>query len=280
MTGTNQAAQTLTAANIGNIRAVTRGRPFVSLGLADLQILNNLDLGFVDAASVAGAAFTYTAVIMASRAGDGNVFDFASQDNAVIEVDLSGVTAVIVDTGTIELFGVAQEGSQLYTPQMFINTMNIVAGGTDNLRLPYDNISHLYFTTPTNVDRLSILKDRAQYVSCSWADLIAFSNMDASIEAAFTTGALVNMQRSGAMGEALTDDVEVSVFAGAGGVAAPHIVSVSLDYTPDILVRSQEMVAEMVKGRLRRKVRLGKARPVTAFQQLVGVKAAQPVSRR
>lgn len=266
--GTNQAGQTLAVADLGWITAYYQGRPFFSVSFTDNQIINNIDLGLVEAASAIGAAFAFSTIIMASRVNDGNIFDISGADNAYVDVSLAGVTGALVAAGVIEIFGIPEEGTMMYLQQLFSNAPQIAAGGTDVLDLNYDNVSHLYFTAPTNLNQIQVDRDRVTMMQCGWADFIAFSNMDARLEAAFTTGARLIMQRSGALGEALSDNVKVTLTAAGGGAANPHIIAVCLDYTPDVLARSATQTQQTTEIRLRRKVDLGKSRPVTVAAAL------------
>jgi hypothetical protein len=208
-------------------------------------------------------------VFLASRVHDGNIFDVDEKDNFSIAIDLAGVVGVVA-AGTIELFGVLQDGSQMYLPCMFTQTPNVAASSTNFTNMTYDNISHLYITTPTNVAQVQVEKDGETPVQCAWLDLLAFSNMDARIEAAFTTGVVVNMNRSGTISEGLTDNVRLTITAGAGGAAAPHIVCVANDFTPDKLAVSANASLNKAETKFARKVGLGKSRPVTVAKALSG----------
>lgn len=268
ITGTNQAGQTLAAANLGLVTGWQAHRVWLSLQFADLQIINNIDMGLVEAASAAGGAFAFSAIIQASRVGDGNIFHVVESDDKTIALDLAGVTGVIVAAGQIELFGILQDGAQMYMPMLFTQTPNVPANSTQFTNMTYDNISDLYLTTPTNLLTVQVEKDGETPVQCLWADLLAFSNLDNRIEAAFTTGARVNMNRSGTISEALTDNVRVTLTAGAGGAAAPHIIAVSNDFTPDKLQVSSNASVAKAQMKFTRKADLGKSRPVTVAKAL------------
>jgi len=269
VSGTNAGGATLAAANLGRVTAKFQGRPFASLGFDDLQILNMMDLGLVEAASAIGAAFAFTAVIQASRVNDGNIFDIQEQDNATIELDLAGLGALVA-AGTVELFGIPQDGSAAYIPQLFSFTPNIAAGTVYTRNLPYENISHVYVTVPTNLASIQLVKDGQLYVDEPWASLIAFSNMDCRIEAAFVLGARVTMHRSGAITEALTDACEVILTAAAGGASTPHIICVSNDFVPTILSRSSATAQQKAISTFNRKAHLGKGRALTVAQAITG----------
>lgn len=273
VTGLTAAGAAPTLANFGLLTGTIDGRPFYSVPLSVTQSINSMDLGLVESAigAAGGNPIALSAVILASRAGDGNVFDFAESDNVQIGLDLSGISAANVASGTVQLFAIPQEGVQMYLPKMFAQVPNLAASSTDIIRLQYENISHLYVITTTNVASLMIQKDRKVFLDSAMADIQAFSNMDTRTEAAFTAGFVVNFHRSGSLSESLSDDLQVSITAGAGGAATPSLVPVSLDFTPDVLARSQTLVQATAQARFDRKTALGKGRPVTVARAIAGV---------
>ena len=126
----------------------------------------------------------------------------------------------------------------------------------------------MYIITLTNVAQVRLTRDNQERVDCSAAELQAMSNLFAELEVAYAFGVKTSMQNSGAMTEALSDDVRLTITAGAGGVANPVCVPVSLDFTPDALTRSSAMVAAKANTILTRKEATGKARPVTVARML------------
>lgn len=256
--GTNQAGQTLTAANLGTLSGRIKGKPFYAVSFAATQTINNIDMGFIEAASAAGGAFTFSAFIPASRVGDGNIFDVVETDSLTIELDLSGVTAVIVLTGTVQLFGVPQEGSQLYLPEVFGQMPTIAASSLDDVTLRYDNISSVYVVTTTNLNRVTATKDGQSVVDATAADLQALSNADNRHEAAFTAGFKIDLNRSGSIGEGLSDQVKLSLETGAGGAFGGTIVAVGHSFTPAAFARSAALASAMTNDRLKAKVQSGK----------------------
>lgn len=258
VTGTNQAGQTLAIANLGTVTCRIKGRPFVSVSAAALQTMNNIDLGFIESASAAGGAFTFSMFIPASSIGDGNIFDVAEVDQATVEIDLSGVTAVIVLSGTVQLFGLVQEGSQMYLREMFGQMPTIAASSIDDVYLKYDNVSAVYIVTPTNVDRVQVSKDGQTVVDATSGDLQAASNADNRHEAAFTAGYKMDLNRSGSIGEGLSDNIKLTVSTGAGGVFAGTIVAIGHSFTPAALARSAALATATTQARLESKVQKGK----------------------
>lgn len=259
--GTNQAAQTLTVGNLGLINMKLAGRNYATVSFSDLQEINKIDLGQVESASAVGAAFTFSALILASRENDGNIFHVEPNKLSHIYVDLSGVTGTIVLNGTIELYGIPQEGVQSYIPTMQTFAPPVTSGGNYLLDLPVENLTQLYATTLTNLDRVQITRDGRIPVQASSAAILAFSNMDARIEAAYTAAWRLDFHRSGALTEALSDSCQVFLSA-TGGAAAPHLIACGLDFTPDEFKASSAAVQALGTARLARKQQDRKGRPV------------------
>jgi hypothetical protein len=90
------------------------------------------------------------------------------------------------------------------------------------------------------------------------------------LENAFAEGARVVMHRSGAQGEALSDEALIRFRTGAGGAGTPHVVAVALDYLPEALARSTNAISAKVSTKIRRKASLGKSRPVSVANALTG----------
>lgn len=259
-----------TAASWGMIRAYADGRPFYSVTFAATQTINDIDLGFCEntIGALGGNPVAVSAMILASRVGDGNVFDVGDDDNMVITVDLSGVSAANMASGTIALYGIPQEGTQIYMPGMFTNQPNIAASSREVIRLNYENVAAVYVVTTTNLDRINLVKDHQVQIDAESAALQALNNMEGRHEAAFAAGYRLNLHRSGSLSEALSDDVQVQVTTTAGGAATPNLVTLTLDYTPDKMQRSAVLVEAKTRARFSRKESSGKGRPVTVAKAL------------
>lgn len=248
ITGTNQSAQTLTAGNIGTVTLRVENKPQWSLEFDDLQTINNIDEGVVEAASASGAAFAFSARLLASRHGDGNVFHFNGSDADVVHVTMSGATATVVASVSIQLFAIPAEGSSIYMPQMFSMAPTVSANQVRPIELPHENISALYIMDPANVDRVQLEVDGEVISDGTWADTIANSNQESNLESAFTTGARIIINRHGSMGEFLTDDAQVTITAG-GSDATPHLIIYAADFEPG---RTQASISR-VQGRIQAK---------------------------
>lgn len=242
-------------ADFGTVKLSGEKGAVFSVPFSSLQIINQMDLGQVESSigALGGNPFVLSALIVASRTGDGNIFDISDADEMELEVDLNGIVAGNVASGTIKLFGIPQDGIAQYMPEMFIHSPSITAGETDQRTLHYKNISSIYFTNLTNCDTLMIEKDGQVVVNASFAELQAMSNMDSRIESAFTTGIKIDLDRSGSMGEALSDDVLLHIKATSGGVANPTVTVVSNRYDVDTLVRSSALVQAKTERKLKMK---------------------------
>lgn len=268
--GTNQAGQTLTLANLGNVSVTIGGHGY---GYASFTSLNNVQAlmqGLVETATAAGAAFTHTSMMPASYVGDGNVFDVARQDNIYIDVDLSGVTGVIVASGTLELYGVKQVGAQAYWPKLAMLTRNIAASSVDPVELKYDNIGFLYFDGLTNIASIRVARDGEIVVDATPAQLLAWSNWRWNPAAALTDEFLLDFVGSKLFDESLSDSFEISIETNAGGAATPMLLAVSMEPTPTTLDRSRATYRAEVNSKIKRKTNLGRVRAVGVVSRLSG----------
>jgi len=272
--GTNQAGQTLTLANCGNITATWRSVSFMSVPVTEMNILNAHVGGVPESATAAGAAFTHTVVILPSYVGDGNVFDVVETDEFYISVDLSGVTGVIVASGTVTLLGLPQLGAMAYLPHIMSQVANVPASGSFQYDINHDNCAFILLSALTNVSRQEIVRDRLVEVSCTPAEGLAMSNYFDRLETARTDDILFNMVHSGMFDESLADDVHINIFAGAGGAATPVITAICMDGTPDTLARSRDSANAFVNATKARKVNAGKMRAVTVSNALKPVATA------
>lgn len=259
--GTNQGAQTLAVANLGLVNMKLAGRNYVTVTFSDLQEINKMDLGQVESSSSVGAAFAFSAVVLASRENDGNVFHVEPNKLSHIYVDLSGVTGTIVASGTIELYGIPAEGVMSYVPTMQTFVPSVTSGGNYLLDVPVENLTQIYATTLTNLDRVQVTRDGRIPVQASSSAINAFSNMDSRIEAAYTSGWKLDFHRSGALTEALSDSCQIFLSA-TGGAATPHLIACGLDFTPDEFKASSAAVQALGTARLARKQNDRKGRPV------------------
>jgi len=254
----------------GNITAYWRDDPFYSVSALATQVINEMDLGFIEATygALGGNPFAACFVILSSRVHDGNIIDVQGKDECEVRIDLSGVAAGNVASGTVTLYGIEAEGSQVYIPKMLSRTPNIAASTTDVISIGWENVSHMYMVCMTNVASVRLTKDGQEKVDCVSGAAQAISNIFATLEAAYTAGVKFNLHGSGAMSEALSDDVKMTITAGAGGAALPILIPVSLDFTPDALTRSSAFVAARADALFKRKLATGKSRPVTVARAL------------
>lgn len=272
--GTNQAGQTLTLANLGLITATWRNIAWTGVSFANVNALNGHVGGAVETATAAGGAFTHSCFLEASYARDGNVFDVTAEDNVYINVDLSGVTAAIVASGTIQLYGLPADGAMAYMPKLFRYTHSVAASGTQPETIAADNIALVFLQTLTNIARVQVSVDNVPQVQGEVAALLAASNYESTLETASTTTLLLNLNRSGLWDERLSDNVIVEVTATGGGAVATDVVFVAVDPTPDTLSRSRATLDSKVAVRQARKLQLNKDRAVKVSRAISGQTAA------
>ena len=266
--GTNQAAQTLTLANLGNVSIEVGSHGFAYESYAAQNGINALMRGLAESSSAAGGAFSHMIYLPASYVNDGNIFDVSPIDNYYIKVDLSGVTSTIVVSGTLELFGVPQIGAQAYFPKIAMMTRNIAASSTDPVDLNIDNVGFVYMTGLTNVSAVRISQDGQLVVDAETADLIAQTNYEWNPATAVTDEILLSFVKSGLFDESLSDSFNITIESGSGGAATPTIVVVSMDPTPKTLERSRATFQSVVNNKIQRKGELGRTRAVQVTEML------------
>lgn len=268
--GDAAAGVTIATTHYGNLTATHKGTGFMSVPIAQLHILNQHVGGVAEAASVAGAAFAHSVVILPSYVHDGNIFDVVETDEFYITVDLSGISAATIDNGTVTLLGHPQLGAQAYLPHVISQTANVPASGYFAYDIHHDNVGLVLIATLTNVDRMEIMRDRLMDVQCTTAEGLAQANFFGTLETARTDDILYNMVRSGMFDESLSDDITVKIYATAGGIAAPVITAICYDGTPDLLSRSKDSANAFMSETLSRKAAANKTRVVSVSQTLKG----------
>lgn len=269
--GVNAGGATEVIASMGLVTGTWRGGAWMSVRFDDLNILSRHTGGVMESASAIGAGFAFSCRIKSSYGLDGNIFDVTDDDNVKISVDLSGITAAVVASGTVSLFGVLQDGAQAYVPRLSYYVHSVPASGSVPEQIQVDNVSHLMMTPLTNLARLQVLKDNVPYCQLTTAEALCLSNNDWQTEAAAeTTVILIPLQRSGMFSEALSDDVRLTLDAGAGGAVATRVMTIGLDPTPDVLARSRATLDSKVTVKRDRKSRLRKDRAVKVDQAVQG----------
>lgn len=251
--GTNQAGQTLTLANLGNVSVAVQGHGVIYSSFTALNNIPALARGVVETATAAGAAFTHSAFILPSFVSDGNIFDVSAQDNWFVDVSLGGVTGVIVASGTLEIFGIPQDGAQAYFPKMAMQSRNIAASSTDQFTLSMDNIGFLWIDGLTNIDTITIAIDGQTKVFGSPAELLAFSNWYWNPATALTDEILLDFVKSKTFDESLSDKFEITILTNAGGAATPVIIPISYEPTPQLFNRSKATYIAKRQDKLDRK---------------------------
>jgi hypothetical protein len=267
-TGTNVGGATTVIGNLGQVTMNTRYGATMSVPFAQLNLLDNHIGGVTENNSAIGAAFNFLCWIPASYVGDGNVFDVIDSDQMYISVDLSGVTAANVASGTISLLGVPQLGAQAYLPYIFTLTANVPASGSMPYDLNRDDVAMVFLQTLTNLDRFELVRDNFIEVQCTVAEGLACTNFFDRVETAVTTDILLNMVRSGQFNESLADHAQIKIYATGGGVCATVITAIGYFATPDIYARSKEAYNSQVTQKHVDKAAAGKMNAVTVAKSI------------
>lgn len=249
--GTNDTGDDTVAADMGIVTARWGGRSWVQIKFDQLQFVNDVLGGFVEGTSTTAGAFAFSAMLTSSYSGDGNIYDIHESDNVFIQVNLSGIDADQL-SGTLELIGLPREGHMMYLPEILGQTPSIAANGVLPVNIPMNNITHLFIAAQTNVARVGIYVDGREHTEIAQAAMQAASNMLFRKEATYSSMSAIAIAPSGKMGEALSDDVVVRITA-TGSAATPDLITVGLNFTPDLLSRSRSINRAVVAERLNRK---------------------------
>lgn len=273
ISATSGAGATPTIADFGTVTIREAGDPKCSLTWNDLNAIAQRDLGQIEHSigAAGGNPIVSSVWYVASRNGDGNIFDVLASDNYTVEVGLTGITvgSNVTAGGTIKLYGDDAQGAQFYWPEMFAQNMSVSSGSSDVLNVRRENVSGIYVVTPTNVNEITVERDGVTVCSADNAALLAHSNADGRLEAAFTAAYFIDLNPSGAITEALSDNVDLKL-AATGGTAAPSIVTVSHDFTPDKYARSSNLTSARADAVVRRKALAGKSRPISVIKAVAG----------
>jgi len=186
--GTAQAGQTVTLANLGNVIFNAEGKDKINVDAEFLSFAANLYGGFIEADSAVGGAFNFSIWIPSGVWFDPvNILDLRKDKDATFKLDFPAMTAALIASGNVQISGILQPGVQKYYHTMF--SYNVVAGGAGVLTntIAKSNIIELYIKNPAAlISTVQLSKDNVTYVNGNIANELAYSNWIHQIEATGT----------------------------------------------------------------------------------------------
>lgn len=247
--GVNAATKDTLITDFGLITGLWGDFAFCNVKWDQLAYINDLTMGYVEAANATGAAFSFSVFLPAGIFNDGNVLDVSEADNVRILVNLSGIDSD-QSSGTLELIGVPGSGHTRYIPHIVNLTPNVAANGVDPIPIPQANVTHVFIGNQANVSRVAILVDGNERTEVKQAALQATTNMLFNKEAAYTTMSAIPLHPTGDQLDSFANDVVVRITAGSGGAATPDIVTLSKRSAPEVFNRSIANARAMARAKV------------------------------
>ena len=185
--GVAGAGNTITLANLGNVRLNWSGDDKVNVPVSALSNMANLYNGFIEFNSAIGGAFAASIIIPCGEWFDtNNIYDVADNDKANFILDFPALPALIA-SGVVQIYGVLQNGLHSYFHKIL--SQNVVAGGAGVLvnNIFAQNIAQLYLTNPAAlISDIQVSIDGKNFINGDTASELAFSNWIHQIEATGT----------------------------------------------------------------------------------------------
>jgi archaellum component FlaF (FlaF/FlaG flagellin family) len=210
-TGTNDAGQTATLANLGTVRVNYKGNDIVNTTVSFFNLFNNLKNGVSEFSSAVGAAFVASIYVPFHAPWDeSNGLYVAKGDLATIDLRFSGLSGVAA-SGVVEVYYVSAVGIANYIP-LLIN-QNIQAGGAGQVVDEYQqfNISALYVTENAAITgQVNVYRDGRTLIQSTQAVLEANSNMMNRVETALAFFE-INLNPLQQVANSLSSNVSVNI---------------------------------------------------------------------
>lgn len=228
-TGTNQAAQAVTLAQLGTIRVNFRGTDIVNTTVSFFNAMNNLHWGASEFSSAAGGAFVASVYVpFHAPFDDQNGIYNRLTDKGVFFLQ-NTTTAVVVLNGTVEVYYIYATGVAQYIALWLNQNLQAGAAGQVVDRIQSYNVSSIYFTENAIVSgQVNIYQDGKSKIQATQAVLKAFSNLMNRVETAITL-LQVNLNPLNQISAALSDLVEVNITVNAGGTYETNYLSFLFD---------------------------------------------------
>jgi len=246
VSGVNQAGVTLAVTDLGIIQVLKNGVQKYNFDFDVLQQSHNaLEMGAIEAVSVAAAAFRFTVFVPFI-----NYFDSKADDVALDIVDDNQweivhnfplCTATLIASGNIAYYGWKADDCAIspYELQIINHHFNIAGAGTFTFPIYAENVTMMYIEKDAAVTNISILKDGLPFLDhVPLLDINSVSNLIAHNETYAAALPYLKLPLNPTFEEsgAYAKDVEVAVTA--TGACVLKCLVISQFSTPDRLNRS------------------------------------------
>jgi hypothetical protein len=184
--GTNQAAQAVTLANLGRLLVNRDSDDKVNATYEMMSLLTNLKLGVAEFSSVTGGAFASSIYVPLHAWWDNFHGMFFPYKSGYVQMDFPAVTATIVASGLVQMFYVSAPGSAAYDTYHLQRNIQVGGAGAVPQEIEFKNISSLFFITNAAITNYQITADKVEYVNSDSAPFLANSNAINRVETAIT----------------------------------------------------------------------------------------------
>jgi len=192
--GTNNALQTIAAADLGRIQLQHQNfGERINAVFSFFSQRTNLLGGTAEAASAAGGAFAFSAIVSFRRRFDkSNVLVVRNDTKTTLTWGQFNNLAVLVASGTIEVYALYDDnGSARYIPNIRTQQLSAAAAMTIKEHVPYPFVEELWGEDDANIATIQLLRDGLVKVDGTWAARQALSDAENNVETGVTMVELV-----------------------------------------------------------------------------------------
>lgn len=251
LSGLNDTGNTA-GSNFGRIRLNRNGVELLNLDADILQLMNDVDYGFIESTSTISSTYNQSIYIPASVfpfAADHNIFHVTEDDQLTITITYDSTIQGLLASGTLVVGGNYQLGIEHYTPLRLQETPNIPAGTTPHTFKSARNFIGLYFDY-TNTTRLLVEVNGGVFINGSIAELQALSNLLTQKEATYSSLCKLDVTQGQSQTEQLSDELKVTWTVSAA--ETPRCVAVGLAFDKNRENKSRQWFLEKHSQRIRR----------------------------
>ncbi len=263
--GTNAAAQTMAAADLGTLEILRRGESLHRIDISQLQSIDNLKGGQIRAESTVADVFNFTAILPFYLYGDSlNIMHVTPADNFRIEITFAATMAAKLLAGssqTCKVYAVEGLGVMEYLYRLRKYDIACAAGDIP-VNLPAKNVIGWFVENDTNVSKFVVSVDGDKQFEVSRDVLITSTHFHNKLETWSATYALLefDLLPTGQLNEGISDNVQAVITAAAAGTL--NTVIASLDFDVEAKSRSLALSENKLRSKLSNVTQVGDAAAV------------------
>lgn len=183
-TGTNQAGQAVTLAQLGQVRVNYRGTDVVNETVNFFSLFNNLKYGVAEFSSIVAGAYAVSIVIPFHAPWDNTVGLFNNANYAGFVELRNTVTIVTVTGGVVQISYVEANAMAPYLTYFIQQNLAVGGAGQQTQDFSGTDISSLFIENNVNLTNVFIQKDQLSRITSDEATLLSYSNFLNRVETA------------------------------------------------------------------------------------------------